>query len=75
MSATAEEYIGINEAMRRYGMAVLTIRKRVARGDLTLYRDPLDDRRKLVKVSEMEALRTASPAPMHRPLPNSKAMA
>ena len=56
------EYIGHNEAARRYKIALLTIRRRVQRGDLAVYADPLDDRRKLLRVADIEALKRPQPA-------------
>ena len=50
------DFIGFNEAQRRFGMSLEVLRRRVARGELTLYRAPLDDRRKLLRVSDLELL-------------------
>jgi hypothetical protein len=54
-------HIGFNEASRRFGMSLEVLRRRVERGDLQLYRDPLDDRKKLLKVRDLEALRQPRP--------------
>ena len=56
-----DEYIGCNQAARKYGVALLTLRRSVQRGDLALYTDPLDDRRKLLRVADLEALRRPQP--------------
>jgi hypothetical protein len=57
-----DEHIGFNEASRRFGVSLEVLRRRVQRGDLPLYRDPLDDRRKLLKVADLEAMRQPQPA-------------
>jgi hypothetical protein len=53
----SDGHIGFNEASRRFGVSLEVLRRRVQRGELTLYRDPLDDRRKLLKVRDLEAMR------------------
>jgi len=59
MEAVSEpgDFIGFNAAQRRFGMSLDTLRRRVARGELTLYRAPLDDRMKLLKISDLEQLK------------------
>lgn len=59
----ASEYIGTLEAKRRYGIAPQTIRKKVAAGQLRCYVDPWDSRKRLLNVSELEALLHGTPQP------------
>jgi hypothetical protein len=59
----ASEFIGTLEAKRRYGIAPQTIRKKVAAGQLRRYVDPWDSRKRLLNVSELEALLHGTPQP------------
>jgi len=58
----SEEFVGHREASRRLRVSMPTIRQRVRRGDLTTFVDPLDERRKLLRVADLEALRQPRPA-------------
>jgi hypothetical protein len=57
-----DDLIPMTEAARRYGTSLERLRRSIARGDLTPYVKPLDDRTKLLRVSELEALRQPRPA-------------
>ena len=59
----AGEYIGSAEAARRCGVSEWTLRQRVRRGDVAVYRDPLDDRRRLLRVADLERLAAPKPLP------------
>jgi len=59
----SDEFIGCTDAVQRYDIDHRTLRRRIHRGDLEVYRDPLDDRRKLLKVSDIERLATPKPLP------------
>lgn len=63
----SEEFIGSNEAAKRLGVAPLTLRQRIRRGEILVFVDPLDDRRKLIRRSDLEALRTPRPARREQP--------
>lgn len=49
------------EAVRRTGVTPATLRSRVRRGEIQVFRDPLDDRVRLVRVSDLEAMRNPRP--------------
>lgn len=49
------------EALRRVGITAPTLRKRVRRGELQVFSDPLDDRVRLIRVEDLEALRNPQP--------------
>jgi hypothetical protein len=57
-----QEFIGSNEAARRLGVAPLTLRQRIRGGEVPLFEDPLDARRKLIRRSDLDALRHPRPA-------------
>lgn len=57
----AEEFITSHEAAKRLGVAPLTLRQRVRRGELPVFLDPLDSRRRLVRATDLESLRTIRP--------------
>ncbi len=50
------------EAARRLGVTPPTLRKRIRRGDIEVFIDPLNDRKRLVRVSDLEPLRHPRPA-------------
>jgi len=56
------ELIGHRTAARRYGVSVPTIRRRVQRGQLQMFINPMDDRMKLIRVRDLEALMRLRPA-------------
>jgi hypothetical protein len=56
------DMIGSVEACRRVGVTAPTLRKRIRRGDLPVYLDPFDDRRRLIRLSDLESLRKPIPA-------------
>ncbi len=57
MTETTEaEYIAVDEAARRRGLAPRTLRRRIAAGELPLYRDGVDRRRRLVRLSDLDEL-------------------
>jgi excisionase family DNA binding protein len=55
-------FVGHREAARRLNVSQPTLRARVRRGDLTTWKDPLDDRRKLLRVSDLEDFLQPRPA-------------
>jgi excisionase family DNA binding protein len=52
------------EAARRLNVSPPTLRKRIRRGELEVFIDPLNDRKRLVRVTDLEPLR--HPRPVHR---------
>ena len=56
-----EEFVGCREASRRFGISAPTLRKRVRRGQLETFINPLDDRKKLIRVRDLEALMRPQP--------------
>jgi hypothetical protein len=57
-----DDLISQREAGRRYGIGLDTLRRRVRRGDLRTYIHPMDDRVKLVRASDVEAMRIPRPS-------------
>jgi excisionase family DNA binding protein len=58
----AEELIGHREASRRYGISVPTIARRVREGQLEVFVRPIDRRRRLIRVTDLERLMEPHPA-------------
>ena len=58
-----DTYLTLTAAARRIGTTRILLRRRVARGDIATFEDPLDDRKKLVRVSDLDRLR--QPRPIH----------
>jgi excisionase family DNA binding protein len=52
------------EAARRLGVSPPTLRKRIRRGELEVFEDPLNDRKRLIRVTDLEPLR--QPRPVRR---------
>ncbi len=52
------DLITVTFAARRLGMSEPTLRRRVQEGLLTVYVDPCDRRRKLVRIAEVDLLAT-----------------
>ncbi len=57
------EYLGLTEAAKAIGISRPTLTRLVRAGELPAYRDRLDQRRTLLAVADLEALR--------RPLPKA----
>ena len=53
----SQDLVGSREAAKRLGVSPVTLRRRVNRGELEVFTDPLDDRRKLLRVQDLEILR------------------
>ena len=50
------------EAARQLNVSPPTLRKRIRRGELEVFIDPLNDRKRLVRVTDLEPLRHPRPA-------------
>ena len=59
---SSEQFIGSNEAARRLGVAPLTLRQRIRRGEVPVFEDPLDARRRLIRTADLEPLKHIRPA-------------
>jgi hypothetical protein len=59
--------VTFGEATRRLGVSPATLRKRIRRGDLEVFVDPLNDRTKLVRVTDLEPLRRPRPVDREQP--------
>ena len=57
------EFLTLGSAARALGIARLTLRRRINRGQLQTFRNPTDDRTRLVRVTDVEAFRRPTPAP------------
>lgn len=62
---TMDGLVTTAEALRRTGITGPTLRKRIRRGDIAVYRDPLDDRLRLISVSDLDALLSPRPIEKH----------
>ena len=60
-----QQYVGILEAARRYGTSVNNLRRRIESGALQSFSDPLDHRRRLLLVADLE--RFVAPRPVDAP--------
>lgn len=58
----SEKYVSSLDAARQLGVAPLTLRQRIRRGEVPVFEDPLDARRRLIRSSDMEVLRQPRPA-------------
>jgi hypothetical protein len=56
------ELVGTLEAAQRYSTTPQTLRRRVLRGQLQTFVDPLDERRRLIRVADLEEMRRPRPA-------------
>jgi len=61
-----DTFVTMSEASRRVGSSRNSIRRRVNRGEIPVFADPLDDRRRLVRVADVDRLREPRPI---RPAP------
>jgi hypothetical protein len=57
-----QQFIGSVAAAKALGVNYRTLRRRIERGELETFRDPLNDKRRLVRISDLERLRTPRPA-------------
>ncbi len=57
-------FVSQRGAARMLGMSPRTVRRRVERGDLPAFRDPRNDRVRLLRVADLEALRVSPPVPV-----------
>ena len=61
------EFIGSRQAARLLGVAPLTLRVRILKGELASFEHPLDARWRLVRRADLEALQKIRPARNTRP--------
>lgn len=57
----SEVYLNLKEAARYLGVSDIKIRRLVSKGLLKVSLDPLDERKRLVKKSELDTLKTPRP--------------
>jgi len=62
-----DQLVTCKEAALRLGVTPPTLRKRVRRGELEVFRSPLDDRLRLIRVTDLEPLRHPRPARQELP--------
>ncbi len=60
-----EEWLSQREASKRFRIAPMTLRRRVRRGEIATYENPLDQRSMLFRLSDLEKLARPRLAP-HR---------
>jgi hypothetical protein len=56
MGLNSEELLTLDEAMQRYGVTRITLRRRILAGELILYADPRDLRRRLVARRDLDQM-------------------
>jgi len=61
-----DEYLNLKEAARYLGVSDIKIRRLVNKGLLKVSFDPLDDRKRLVKKTDLDNLKTPRPATSHQ---------
>lgn len=57
----SDVYLNLKEAARYLGVSDIKIRRLINKGLLKVSLDPLDDRKRLVKKSELDTLKTPHP--------------
>ncbi|MGA8849579.1 MAG: helix-turn-helix domain-containing protein [Dehalococcoidia bacterium] len=57
----SDVYLNLKEAARYLGVSDIKIRRLINKGLLEVRLDPLDDRKRLVKKSELDILKTPRP--------------
>ena len=57
-----DEYLNLKEAARYLGVSDIKVRRLVNKGLLKVALDPLDDRKRLVKKTDLDNLKTPRPA-------------
>lgn len=57
----SDEYLNLKEAARYLGVSDIKIRRLVTKGLLKVSFDPLDDRKRLVKKTDLDTLKTPRP--------------
>src|SRR5688572_2096710 len=60
-NAMDSPYLSMTEAARRIGTSRIVLRRRVNREGISVFTDPLDDRRRLVRVADVDRLRQPQP--------------
>lgn len=58
---TMDQLVTYGEAAQRLGVSLPTLRKRIRRGEVETFRDPMNDRIKLVRVEDVEAMQVPRP--------------
>lgn len=58
---TMDQLVTYGEAAQRLGVSPPTLRKRIRRGEVETFRDPMNDRIKLVRVEDVEAMQVPRP--------------
>ena len=59
-------YVSLAEAARRFNVSEFTLRARLRAGELPAYANPLDRRRILIPVADLEKYATPRPVPARR---------
>jgi hypothetical protein len=55
------DFVPLHEVPARTGLSYRALRRRLAAGEIRVFRDPLDRRRRLVPLSEVEQLVDVAP--------------
>ena len=61
-----DDFVAVAEAARRLGVAPKTLRRRIRSGALATWGDPLDRRRILVRVDDLDRFGAPRPRTPHR---------
>ena len=57
-------FLSLSEAAKRVDVSRMSLRRRVNRGELDVFEDPLDGRKRLVRTADLDRLR--QPRPVRR---------
>jgi excisionase family DNA binding protein len=64
MADITTEFVSVSEAAERTGINPHTLDRRLSRGEIEVYRDNRDRRRRLIRVADLDRL--AQPVPLNR---------
>jgi hypothetical protein len=70
-----DQFLSVEEAARRSGLTARALKRRRDLGELTLYQDPRDRRRRLVQVADLERLATPNPITRRQDRPDAASAA
>ena len=57
-----KEFVGVVSAAQALGIHYRTLRRRIERGEIEVFRDPLNDRKRLIRTTDLARLRIPQPA-------------
>ena len=66
MAEHAPEFLTFAQAAKRLGIAEMSLRRRCWRGEFTLWQDPADHRRRLIRADDVDRYLVPRPLPRRR---------